>query len=245
MLHLRNINPMVRAVGVMGAVGALVGGITFAQLTSNTVALSSNTLSTGSVNLEIGALSNRNHQYYNGVNGVNDNNSTNDNNTNNTSSNTTTDNTLGSSDVNTSNNTNNNDNNRNNTCNNTTNGTIPGFNLTGANGLLPGVQSRQLNFCLKNTSNVPLDLTVAIPDTPFTNTTGLQPDDVTLNIACGTGSTSATLDVYNSTTTESLGTLNANSSTNCRATVTLSNTVTVTNTESLPSFDIEFTGTTS
>lgn len=242
MLHLRNINPMVRAVGVMGAVGALVGGITFAQLTSNTVALSSNTLSTGSVNLEIGALGNRNHQSSSDINGVNNDNNTTNDNTNNTSSDVTTENTLGSSDVNTSNNTNNN--NRNNTCNNTTNGTIPGFNLTGANGLLPGVQSKQLNFCLKNTSNVPLDLTVAIPDTPFTNTTGLQPSDVTLNIACGTGSTSTTLDVYNSTTTESLGTLNANSSTNCRATVTLSNTVTVTNTESLPSFDIEFTGTT-
>jgi len=55
MLHLRNINPMVRAVGTMGAVSALVGGITFANLTSNTVALSPNTLATASAALAIGA----------------------------------------------------------------------------------------------------------------------------------------------------------------------------------------------
>lgn len=57
MLNLRNINPMVRAVGTMGAVSALVGGITFAQLTSNTVALSDNQLSTASAHLKIGLVS--------------------------------------------------------------------------------------------------------------------------------------------------------------------------------------------
>jgi len=39
MLKLRHINPMVRAIGTMGAVAALVGGVTFAQQTSNTVML--------------------------------------------------------------------------------------------------------------------------------------------------------------------------------------------------------------
>ena len=54
MISLRNINPMVRAVGTMGAVAALVGGITFASLTSNTVALSPNTLTSATAHLLIG-----------------------------------------------------------------------------------------------------------------------------------------------------------------------------------------------
>ena len=45
MFHITKINPMVRAVGTMGAVVALVGGITFASLTSNTVTLADNQLS--------------------------------------------------------------------------------------------------------------------------------------------------------------------------------------------------------
>ena len=44
MLSLRTINPMVRAVGTMGAVVAVVGGVTFAQLQTNTVALTANEL---------------------------------------------------------------------------------------------------------------------------------------------------------------------------------------------------------
>jgi len=54
MISLRSINPMVRAVGTMGAVAALVGGITFASLTSNTVALSPNTLTSATAHLLIG-----------------------------------------------------------------------------------------------------------------------------------------------------------------------------------------------
>ncbi|GEM_PF-1622949 len=215
MLNLRNINPMVRAVGTMGAVAALTTGITFAQLTSNTVALSSNTLSTGSANLEIGAV------------GSHHNNNNTDNTTGGTSGPLSNDTTMGGG-----------------SCTHSTNGTIPGFNLTGSNGLLPGVQSDPLKFCLKNTSDVPLVLTATIPDDPFTTTAGLQPSDITLAITCGTGSASATLDAYNNTTsTESLGTLDANSSTNCQATVELNSSATITGTESLPSFDIEFTGT--
>jgi len=44
MLNLRTMNPMVRAVGTMGAVSVLVGGITFASLTSNMVALTPSNL---------------------------------------------------------------------------------------------------------------------------------------------------------------------------------------------------------
>jgi hypothetical protein len=55
MIGLHKINPMVRAVGTMGAVAAVAGGITFAALTSNTVALSANTLSSATAHLMIGA----------------------------------------------------------------------------------------------------------------------------------------------------------------------------------------------
>jgi hypothetical protein len=54
MVQLRKINPMVRAVGTMGAVAAVAGGITFAALTSNSVALSANTLSSATAHLLIG-----------------------------------------------------------------------------------------------------------------------------------------------------------------------------------------------
>lgn len=57
MLSLRNINPMVRSIGTMGAVAALVGGITFASLTSNTVALTPNDMTTGTASLLIGNAS--------------------------------------------------------------------------------------------------------------------------------------------------------------------------------------------
>lgn len=55
MWSLRKINPMVRAVGTMGAVAALVGGITFADLNSNQVALTNNTLVSATAQLQIGS----------------------------------------------------------------------------------------------------------------------------------------------------------------------------------------------
>ena len=55
MLSIRKINPMARAVGTMGAIAALVGAVTFAQLQSNTVALSNNQLSSATATLAIGA----------------------------------------------------------------------------------------------------------------------------------------------------------------------------------------------
>ena len=56
MLGVHKINPMVRAIGTMGAVAALVGGITFAQaFNSNTVKLTDNTISTPSLGLAVSA----------------------------------------------------------------------------------------------------------------------------------------------------------------------------------------------
>lgn len=57
MLSLRKINPMARAIGTMGAVAALAGGITFANLNTNTVALSPNTLTSATASLQIGSNS--------------------------------------------------------------------------------------------------------------------------------------------------------------------------------------------
>lgn len=46
---------MVRAVGTMGVVAAIAGGISFAALTSNTVALSPNTLASDTASLQLAA----------------------------------------------------------------------------------------------------------------------------------------------------------------------------------------------
>lgn len=56
MFKLHKINPMVRAVGTMGAVAALVAGITFAQQTSNTVTLNNNTLDSATATLAISSV---------------------------------------------------------------------------------------------------------------------------------------------------------------------------------------------
>jgi len=53
MLSIRKINPMVRAIGTMGAITALVGAVTFAQFQSNTVALTDNSVSTNTAALKI------------------------------------------------------------------------------------------------------------------------------------------------------------------------------------------------
>jgi hypothetical protein len=246
---------MVRAVGVMGAVSALVGGITFAQLTSNTVALSPNTLSTrsggsggGGNSLQIGAVSNNNNNggNNNGNNGFGGNNSNNTNNNGGNNNNGFNNN----SGNNNGGNNNFNNNNNNNTCTNTTSGSIRGFNLTGSNSLQPGVTSSPIGFCLRNTTNSPMALTVAIPDNPFRNVSsnGLQPNDVTLRITCNNGGSSTdTLDDYvtaNNSSAKTLGSLSANRSTNCQTPVRLNNNANTSGSQTLPSFDIEFTGTT-
>jgi len=56
MLSIRKINPMVRAVGTMGAVAAIVGGVTFAAQT-NTAALTTNSLTSGTPLLQVGTQS--------------------------------------------------------------------------------------------------------------------------------------------------------------------------------------------
>ncbi|MDB5182614.1 MAG: hypothetical protein JWO47_398 [Candidatus Saccharibacteria bacterium] len=55
--RLSKFSPIARAVGVMGVTAGLVTGITFAALTSNTVALSPNTLSSATAHLQIGSVS--------------------------------------------------------------------------------------------------------------------------------------------------------------------------------------------
>ena len=52
-MRILNISPIVRAVGVIGGVAALVTGVTFANLTSNTVALTPNNITTASAALVI------------------------------------------------------------------------------------------------------------------------------------------------------------------------------------------------
>jgi hypothetical protein len=54
-MKIRNINPMVRAVATMGAIAALVGGVTYADLTSNTVKLTPNNLVSATAAIAIGA----------------------------------------------------------------------------------------------------------------------------------------------------------------------------------------------
>lgn len=56
MLHISKISPMVRAVGTVGAVAALVGGITFAAQTSNTVKLTDNTITSTTAALQIAGV---------------------------------------------------------------------------------------------------------------------------------------------------------------------------------------------
>lgn len=182
MVGIRNINPMVRAIGTMGAVAAVVGGITFAALTSNTVALSPNTLSSATANLQIGGTNTG-------------------------------------------------------TCSDASNGPVKGMNFV----LTPGVPSNNFLFCLKNTSTVPLAITVGIPQGAFTGDTGISPSAVTLKLRCTNGGTATgTLDQYTGGTP--LGNLAANATTDCQAQATLSSSSLVSG-QTVPPFDIDFVGT--
>lgn len=58
MLKLHKINPAARAVGTIGVVAALIGGVTFASLQSNAVAISPNEVTTGTASLQIAAPDN-------------------------------------------------------------------------------------------------------------------------------------------------------------------------------------------
>ncbi|HSX05925.1 MAG TPA: hypothetical protein VLF69_05625 [Candidatus Saccharimonadales bacterium] len=180
MFSIRKINPMVRAVGTMGAVGALVGGITFAALTSNTVALTQNTLTSATAALQIGL-----------GNGGN--------------------------------------------CTDLSSTSKPGMTVK----LTPGVPSTQYLFCLKNTGDVSLDLTTAIPQAALVGSP-IPPADVTLDMTCGSSNSSGTLDQYTGGTP--LGTLAAGATVDCNATAELSSSFTGPGTTVNP-FDIQFVGT--
>src|ERR1700753_3662972 len=54
MLKFSKINPLARAIGTVGVVTGLVGAVTFANFTSNAVALGPDDVTTGSAVLEIG-----------------------------------------------------------------------------------------------------------------------------------------------------------------------------------------------
>jgi len=182
MVNIRSINPMVRAVGTMGAVAAVVGGITFAALTSNTVALSPNTLGSATASLEIGS-----------GNG--------------------------------------------NSCETSNDTKVAGF--TDAK-LTPGVASDPVEFCLKNTGDVPLDLTTAIPQVAFVDSP-ISPSDVTLDITCENGGHAhGTLNQFTGGTP--LGSLDADATTDCQATAELSASFSGTG-KTVNSFDIQFVGT--
>jgi hypothetical protein len=53
MLHIRFLNPTLRAVGVISAVAIVAGGVTFAALTSNTATLADNTINTTTASLKV------------------------------------------------------------------------------------------------------------------------------------------------------------------------------------------------
>ncbi|HSX35376.1 MAG TPA: hypothetical protein VLH84_00405 [Patescibacteria group bacterium] len=55
MVGLHKFNPMVRAIGTVGAIAALVGGITYASLQTDPVTLGPNTLTSATAALAIGA----------------------------------------------------------------------------------------------------------------------------------------------------------------------------------------------
>jgi hypothetical protein len=165
MVQLRKINPMVRAVGTMGAVAAVAGGITFAALTSNTVALSANTLSSATAHLLIGT----------GGSGGEDT-----------------------------------------TCSNTSDKAIQGMNLK----LVPGQKSDDFDFCLKNDGDVPLDITSSIAAADLFESP-IPASGVMLDITCDNeGAVNASLAQFVSGA-QSLGTLDADDSTNCTANATL------------------------
>ncbi len=181
MLGVHKLNPMARAIGTMGAIVAVVGGVTFATLSSNTVALTNNQLTAGTATLKI-SLDNSN---------------------------------FGNNKA--------------------------GMSGTGYNNLQPGVTSPNYLFYIKNTGNIPLNLTVGIDQTAFVGDTGVQPGDVTLNISCDDGgSSSGTLNQYTGGTP--LGTVNAGAVTTCNANVTLSSSYNGASGASVPSFDISFVG---
>ncbi|HSX47308.1 MAG TPA: hypothetical protein VLF63_00895 [Patescibacteria group bacterium] len=185
MLNIRNINPMARAIGTMGAVAALVGGVTFAALTSNTVALGPNDVTTGTAHLQIAADTG--------------------------------------------------------TCANETfsDGPVAGFGTV--SGLTSSSTSPTVNFCLKNTGDVALNIEGLIDSNTATVTAGGY---LNLNVSCNTIGTKA--DVLNTWyavgeqfTSSSLA---AGAIDTCTASLNLLNTYPGSGGETVPTFNVEFVG---
>ena len=179
MLSIHKINPMFRAVGTVGAVAALVGGITFANLTSNTVALSPNNLTSATAALAIAG-----------------------------------------------------------SCPATTTTPIPG--LTDAS-LAPG-HSTSVSFCLGNTGDVPLSVSVSVPQN-LTADSAAQA--TTLTITCTTeGTLSTTLSAWSNGASFAFPAplpATTGNQDSCTATAALSNGYS-SNGHTIPQFDINFTG---
>lgn len=181
MFKLHKINPMARAIGTMGAVVALAGGITYAAMQSNTVALSPNNLVTATAALAIG-------------NGT--------------------------------------------TCPGGDTTSTTGF--TNANKLVPGGPAVTKAFCLDNTGDIPLTVSVSIPTLP----TGPAATATTLSMSCTTEGTltNNTQTLASFATTAFVVALPAGTQDNCTASATLSNSYSGSGNEAIPAFDLNFVG---
>jgi hypothetical protein len=132
--------------------------------------------------------------------------------------------------------------------------TAPGFSFT---GLEPGEPSDPFKFYFKNDSNVPLDVTVSIPNLPDFSGLSFDASDITLTFdgACGDAPLVRTMAELNDGTPDELpcnpleedaqgvvGEDDTNEA-NYNVTVEIDESVDIGDTtETVPSFDIVFTG---
>lgn len=181
MINLRKISPMVRSIGTVGAVAGLVGAVTFANLTSNVVALDPNTLTSATAHLQI---SNDGGSTYSDT-------------------------------------------------------SVAGITAN----LVPGVPSAPYAFKLKNTGDIPLNVSAHIP-TDFTGSL-VSPNDVTLTLNCGTGDVSFTLAAWaGGSAAVNTGALAAGGAEfTCTEVVTLSGSYAGSGGQTVTPFKVEFTGT--
>lgn len=108
--------------------------------------------------------------------------------------------------------------------------------------LVPGVSQGPFHFCLDNTGTIPLTVTTSIPQAAFVGDTGVQPSDVTLDMACVGGTTThGTLDQYTGGTVI-YAAMPINTPTDCTATVTLNASYSGQGNQVVPKFDIDFVG---
>lgn len=178
MLGIRNINPMARAIGTMGAIAALVGGVTYASLQSNTVALNPNTLTAASGTLQIGS----NSEPF-------------------------------------------------------TSGSVTGMTAT----LTPGVASDPFTFYLKNTGDVPLNITANVPTT--LGNSDVPADQVNLTFNCGSGDVTFSLAAWAAGSATIPGSPLGNGQTwTCTETATLNGSYSDNSGKSVKAFKVNFVG---